>query len=268
MEAKDYYQILGVEKTADIKQIKAAYRELALKYHPDRNREHPEMTDKMKAVNEAYAVLSNPQKRREYDALRQQYGSSAHDQFRRSYSEQDIFSGSDINHMFEEIARSFGLRGFDDIFKEFYGRGYRTFEFKRPGVFGKGFIFTFGTGRRPQNRVAGPRWESLGRVPRFLLGKLGGIRLPQHGADIHDTIRLEPELARQGGPYAYYLSRRSKKLVVRIPPGVRSGQKIRLAGMGSEGRYGGSPGDLYLKVKVHRSLLKKIKAFFVTPRNL
>jgi len=267
MTPADYYQILGVEKTAGIKQIKAAYRELALRYHPDRNRENPETAEKMKAVNEAYAVLSNPQKRREYDALRQQYGSSAHDQFRRSYSEQDIFSGSDINHIFEELARSFGLRGFDDIFKEFYGRGYQTFEFKRPGVFGKGFIFTFGLGRRPQNQTVGSRRKSLGKLPRFLLGKLGGVKLPQNGTDLNDSIRLEPELARQGGPYAYYLPQRSKKLVVKIPPRTRNGQKIRLAGMGTGGKHGGRPGDLYLKVKINQPLLRKIKAFFISSKN-
>ena len=88
MEPKDYYQILGVEKNTDTKQIKTAYRELALKYHPDRNRENPEMADKMKAVNEAYAVLSNSTKRKEYDTLRQQFGSSAYHQFRQSYTEQ------------------------------------------------------------------------------------------------------------------------------------------------------------------------------------
>lgn len=265
MEPKDYYQVLGVAQNADVKQIKSAYRELALKYHPDRNREKPEMAEKMKAVNEAYAVLSNPRKRQEYDALRRQYGASAYHQFRQSYSEQDIFSGSDINHIFEELARSFGLRGFDDIFREFYGRGYQTFEFKRPGVFGRGFVFTFGAGRRPRHQTAGPRWESLGKLPRFLLGKLGGVQLPQNGADLHGVIRLEPDVARQGGPFAYYLAQRAKKLVVKIPPGVRSGQKIRLAGMGSEGRYGGKPGDLYLKVKVRRPLLKKIRAFISKP---
>ena len=267
MEPKDYYQILGVEKNTDTKQIKAAYRELALKYHPDRNRENPEMADKMKAVNEAYAVLSNPTKRKEYDALKQQFGSSAYHQFRQSYSEKDIFSGSDINHIFEEMARGFGFRGFDEIFREFYGRGYQSFEFKRPGVFAKGFIFTGGLGRGSLKQPQIPAWGNLGRLPRYLISKLSRVKLPQNGSDIHDVIRLEEEHARQGGPYAYYLSQRSKKLVVKIPPGVRSGQKIRLAGMGIEGKYGGKPGDLFLKVKVHRPLLKKIKAFFSGPRN-
>ena len=131
MEQQDYYQILGVEQDATSKQIKDAYRKLALQYHPDRNHGDPESGEKMKAVNEAYAVLSAPQKRQEYDLMRPRFGSSAYSQFRQTYSEQDIFSGSDINRIFEEMARSFGLRGFDEIFKEFYGQGSQTYEFNK-----------------------------------------------------------------------------------------------------------------------------------------
>ena len=123
MSQRDYYQILGAEKNADSKRIKEAYREQAFRYHPDRNKENPEAAEKMKHVNEAYAVLSDPTKRRKYDTLRQQFGSSAYNQFRNNYSQQDIFSGSDINHIFEEMSKAFGFRGFDDIFKEFYGNG-------------------------------------------------------------------------------------------------------------------------------------------------
>ena len=92
----DYYQVLGVPPDSESGKIKQAYRDLAFKYHPDRNTENPAAAEKMKQVNEAYAVLSDTRKRREYDALRQQYGSSARNQFRQQHSEKDIFSGSDI----------------------------------------------------------------------------------------------------------------------------------------------------------------------------
>jgi curved DNA-binding protein len=87
MEQMDYYEILGVPQDATHKQIKEAYRKLAFQYHPDRNKANPESTAKMKSVNEAYAVLSNPSKRRDYDLYRRQFGSSAYGQFRQSYSE-------------------------------------------------------------------------------------------------------------------------------------------------------------------------------------
>ena len=101
----DYYQILGVGGHSTQQQIKDAYRKLALQYHPDRNKGNPGAAEKMKKINEAYAVLSDPGKRREYDALRQQYGSFAYDRFRQGYSEQDIFRGSDINQIFEDRVR-------------------------------------------------------------------------------------------------------------------------------------------------------------------
>ena len=127
----NYYQQLKVKPDATAHQIKEAYRRLAFEYHPDRNTDDPQAAEKMKAINEAYAVLSNPAKKSEYDSLRSRFGSSAYAQFRKNYSEQDIFSGSDVNHIFEEMAKAFGLRGSNEIFREFYGRGFQQFEFKR-----------------------------------------------------------------------------------------------------------------------------------------
>ena len=89
MSQNDYYQILEIDLKASPKKIKDAYRKLAFKYHPDRNSKNPEAAEKMKRINEAYAVLSDAAKRREYDAMRHQFGSSAYSQFRQNYSEQD-----------------------------------------------------------------------------------------------------------------------------------------------------------------------------------
>ncbi len=259
MSQRDYYQILGIEKDAEQKRVKEAYRHLAFKYHPDRNQGDPKASEEMKSVNEAYAVLSDPSKRREYDTLRQQFGSSAYSRFRSNYSEQDIFSGSDINHVFEEMAKAFGVRGFDEIFREFYGNNYRSFQFKRPGFFAGGFIFSGPNKRGGLDQPVIQPPGTLGKFSRFILKKISGVEIPENGRDLEDVIHLTSEQARQGGPYAYLLRKKSKKLLVKIPPGVSEGQRIRLAGMGEDGKGGGTPGDLYLKVQIKRPLIQKIK---------
>jgi len=260
METQDYYKILGIPRDADKKAIKDAYRELAFKYHPDRNKENPEAVNRMKAVNEAYAVLSHAEKRRQYDSLQQQFGSSAHSQFRQHYSEHDIFSGSDIFRIFEEMTRMHGFRGSEDIFREFYGPGFRSFQGRGPGMRFKGFVFT---GRGPHGgryRGGGPSpsgGRGLGRLARHMIERLTGVTLPQAGQDREATIKLSPETARQGGPYAYDYRKQGKKLVVKIPPGIREGQRIRLTGLGEQGRGGGPPGDLYLRVEISKPILDR-----------
>ena len=254
MDNQEYYQLLGVEKSADPKTIKESYRKLAFKFHPDRNKGDEEAASRMKAINEAYAVLSDEKKRREYDTLKQQYGSSAYSHFRQNYSEQDIFNGSDINQVFEEMARSFGFRGFDEIFKEFYGQG-RSFKVDRPGFSGRGYVFFGGFGRGGGKPMIG----NLGKFSKYLLGKMGVEQLSAKGEDMHDVIELSPTHAQIGGPYAYYHKKRAKKLVVKVPPGVRDGQKIRLAGMGKTGKGGGTPGDIYLKIHIRKPLIEKLK---------
>jgi DnaJ-class molecular chaperone len=259
MEQKDYYQILGVEQNAAPEQIKDAYRKMAFEYHPDRNAGNPESADTMKRVNEAYAVLSNPEKRRDYDAMRQQFGSSAHHRFRQAYTEQDIFKGSDIFHVFEEMTRAFGLRDPDEIFKEFYGKGYKNFEFKQPGFYAKGSVFFGGFGKSGRQPQQIPGLGNLGRLSRYVFKKLTGADIQTDGADITEVIRLTPRQAVDGGPYAYHYRKKDRKLVVQIPKGIRQGQRIRLEGQGEEGKSGGKPGDLYLKVEIKKPLLEKIK---------
>ncbi len=256
----DYYQVLGVSPDAKPGKIKQTYRDLAFKFHPDRNHENPDVVEKMKQVNEAYAVLSNGQKRREYDTLRQQYGSSAYDQFRQQHSERDIFSGSDIHKILEEMARSFGFRGYDDIFREFYGKGYRSFQIKQPGFFMGGFFFS-GT-MRPGTNSKG--WFPIGNTPlnqlaQGLFHKLAGRQQASGGRDLTDLIHIDAVFAQKGGPYAYEHLKRKKRLVVNIPSGVRDGLKIRLAGMGEAGKGGGPDGDLYLKIRIKKPLIQRIK---------
>ena len=264
MTQQDYYEILGVDREADGKAIKEAFRELAFKYHPDRNEKNPDSAEMMKQVNEAYAVLSNAEKRRAYDSMRTRFGDSAYGQFRNTYTQQDIFNGSDVHQIFEEMARSFGLRGVDSIFSDVYGSRYKQFGFKQHGLHGKGFIYSSGFGKRRGKAMAGGAPPGVGRLAKYLLQKVTGVRLPQVGEDTHDTITLSPEFARSGGPYPYHHRRRSKKLVVNIPSGTREGQQIRLSRMGVAGKNGGPDGDLYLKVKFKKPILEKAKDFIVS----
>jgi DnaJ-class molecular chaperone len=265
MEQKDYYDILGLENDASQKKVRDAYRRLALLHHPDRNKGNPEAEDRMKEINESYAVLSDPPKRREYDALRQAYGSSAHDQFRQTHSDQDIFRGSDIQQIFEELSRAFGFRGFDDIFGESYGAGYRTFEFRRPGVFGQVILGGF-RGGQGAGRSA-PLGGYLGKLIRYGLRKKWGIELPERGKDLQDFIVLSPDLARLGGMIGYSCRKTGRELFVTIPPNMRVGQQLRLKEMGKAGRAGGEAGDLYLRVKIRSPLLQKVKDLIAAIRS-
>lgn len=257
MEQTDYYATLDVTKDADANTIRDAYRKLALIHHPDRNRNNPEAAEKMKAVNEAYAVLSDPDKRRNYDAMRSSYGSGAAHRFRQDYTDQDIFKGTDIHAIFEELAKDFGFRGGDAIFKEFYGSGWKSFHASRPGFFMKGSFFRSSGGGAPRSVGEKGGGGFLGGQAASLLGSLLS-KGSKKGGDVMDTITIEKALAASGGPFAYFHKARGKKLVVKIPPGVREGQKIRLTGMGKEGKGGGRPGNLYLKVVYRKNLWERI----------
>ena len=236
MEKKDYYEILGVGQDASAQQLKEAYRKMAFLYHPDRNPGDGQAISRMKDLNEAYAVLSDPAKRRDYDALRNIYGPSAYGRFRQSRTDKDIFKGSDVNEVFEEICRNFGFRGAQEVFREFYG----------PGV------------RRPFGEGAGQ--DRLKVHFKFGLWNLFGSLRPQKGRDLSDVLPITPWLALRGGKVRYRHRGRERILMVTIPPGVRNGQRIRLKGMGGPGRSGGEPGDLFLTLRVGKNPTHALKA--------
>ena len=111
------------------------------------------------------------------------------------------------------MARSFGFRGVDEIFKEFYGQGYNSFDFKRQGFSVRGFGFPGGFGRsRPSEKggAGGMPGGNMGRLARRVFQKISGVKIPEKGADMSDVIRLRSQLARDGGPYAYYLKKKKK----------------------------------------------------------
>ncbi len=280
MEQRDYYKVLEVGETAGADEIKKAYRNLAFRYHPDRNAGSEEM---MKTINEAYAVLSNPVKKNEYDSLRQQYGSSARDQFRQHYTDQDIFRDSDISQIFEEFSKIFGFSSPQDIFSRngFYGPNYRTYEFKAPSGTGRGFFFyrpmrnAYQEGLKlppDQTRQAagiGQRMTSsiglkiLTLFQKYLAKRLG-IELPERGRDLYDVIRITPEEASAGGKLSYLYTKQDnpRNLLITVPQGIRDGQKIKLKTLGAVGKNGGDSGDLYLKVNISRQFAEIIREFF------
>ena len=275
MSQKDYYQILGTDNNASQKEVRQAYRQLAFQYHPDKNRDNPAASEKMKDINEAYAILSDHEKRSEYNILRERYGNRAHEHFRRAHSSEDIFRGSDINQIFDNFARMYGFRSADEIFSQFYGPGYQTFDFRKPGMFSRGFAFYQAPGKQHRAgdlNVHGSERQVpqfflpgiLGTLIKYFLKRILGIEFPEKGKDWTNVLKLNPEQIDKGGEveYIYKKSGRHKKLMVKIPPGIKNGQRIRLKEMGAPGKGGGEAGDLYLEVKIKSPLLKRAKGLF------
>ena len=261
--AKDYYEILGISTSASQQEIKEAYRKQAFQYHPDRNKDDPSASDKMKALNEAYATLSDPRKRKEYDLLKERYGSFAYKRYRQTHSQEDIFRGSDIDQVFQEFASSFGFRNADEIFREFYGPGFHGYVYRRPGfTYRRNVYGSPGNSAGAQTPVPAFELGFGGKILKFFLEKILRIQIPERGKDLVDVLKIRPELALTGGEveYDYRKWGRANNLIVKVPPGIKNGQKIRLRRMGSPGKAGGEPGDLLLKVRIKISLLDKIKA--------
>jgi curved DNA-binding protein len=217
--AEDYYQVLGVDKKASADEIKKAYRKLALKWHPDKNPNNKAAEEKFKKISEAYAVLSDKEKRQQYD----QFGSA--DQFRQQYSQEDIYRNFDL----DEILRSFGFGG---------ARGGRT---------------TFRTGRRG----GGARDDYDDPFAGLFGGGMGGGRqqyanVPQKGqdAEYNLSITLEESVFGADKKISFQLENRIEDINVKIPAGISSGKKLRLPGKGLSGYNGGPGGDLYLNINV------------------
>jgi len=226
MAKKDYYEVLGVKKSATEEEIKKAYRKLAMKYHPDRNPGNKQAEERFKEINEAYAVLSDKEKRRQYD----QFGPSG---FSQRFSQEDIFRGFDISDLFKDLGFSTG-----DVFSRIFGRASRGGR-----VHFGGFEDLFGSGGRPGMDYGGtfsePEYQSHGPFA-------------QKGQDIHSELNLTFQEAASGTEKKVRFSKGNKveEVTVKVPAGIESGKKLRLAGKGMEGVGGGPPGDLYLKVNV------------------
>ena len=102
----------------------------------------------------------------------------------------------------------------------------------------------------------------LGRLVKYGIKKKWGIEIPERGKDLHDIVTISPELAVRGGKFTYLNRSEQRELLVTIPPGIRAGQRIRLKRLGSEGKGGGEPGDLFLRVRVRSAFFQKLRDVF------
>jgi len=214
MPGKDYYKILGVSKSSSADEIKKAYRKMALKYHPDRNQGDKQAEAKFKEVSEAYAVLSDPEKKKQYDM----FGSEG---FTRRYSQEDIFRDFDVGSIFKEFGFGGGGRG-QNIFSQFFGGGGHT-HFKG----------------------GGSPYDS-----RF--GNFHGASQTRKGDDLtyELAITLEEAFTTTNKVIAYQAGGQQISVSVKIPAGIAAGKKLRLRGKGQTSSNGGPNGDLYIQVKV------------------
>ena len=225
----DYYETLGLAKSAAPDEIKKAYRKLALKYHPDRNQGNKEAEDKFKQISEAYAVLSDPEKRKQYDT----FGASG---FQQRYSQEDIFRNTNINDILREFGINMGGGGGRTTFRTGPGQA---------GAGGGGFfddLFGVGGGMGGQSQGADFRHYRPGpQQPRMVKGNDLSLELP---------VSLEEVL--KGGEKTIALGRgaAADKVSVKIPPGIENGKKLRLSGKGAPSPMAGPPGDLLLLIKV------------------
>ena len=210
MADTDYYKILGINKTASDADIKKAYRKLALKYHPDKTKGDKTLEDKFKEISAAYAVLSDKEKKQQYDT----YGST---DFHQRFSQEDIFRNSNIG----DILKEFGFGGGGGGFRGFGGGSFSGMG-GNPFGGGMGGGMGGGCGRKSRQQIQGGNIEY--QIPLTLEEMIQGAQ---------KTISIN-----QGGNFA--------TINVKIPKGLIPGKKIRVAGKGEPSSVGGPSGDLMI----------------------
>jgi molecular chaperone DnaJ len=269
---RDYYEILGVSKNSSKEDIKNAYRKLALQYHPDRNKAHG-AEEKFKEISEAYAVLSDEEKRKRYDT----YG---------HVGAEEVFRGSEAN--FDEIFKDMGFGGFKDIFDQVFGGRAGGFAGSAADPFG--FGFNFGGGRRKGRDIL---YDAELTLEDVLRGRKDEIELPKlercsncggSGASPGTKPRKCSVCNGQGQTRRIYSQnrfstfvslepcqtcrgqgeiidkpcnmcegsgkvRKNKKMKLEIPPGVEDGVTLQMRGEGEPAETG-SPGDLLIRIHI------------------
>jgi curved DNA-binding protein len=267
MANRDYYELLGVKKDAPAEVIKKAYRKLAVKYHPDKNPGDKQAEERFKEVSEAYAVLSDTEKRKQYD----QFGA---DGFHQKFSQEDIFRGFDINDLLREMG--FGGGGGRGGFS--FGRGARgprqgedlamevQVTLREAALGGEKRVGFQHGGQREDLSIKIPAGIEDGAQMRVKgKGSAGSSGGP--AGDLYLTIRVggDPDFVRDGNDLVVERQIRFSEAAlgtsldvptletpkrIKVPAGVQSGTKIRLKGCGIPHRGGSGKGDLYVKISV------------------
>lgn len=224
MKQKDYYQVLGVGETATADEIKKIYRKLAVKYHPDKNPDNPKQAEaKFKEISEAYYVLSDEKRRAQYDQMRK-FGGGA---------QQGNFAG----------AQGFD---FEDLLKQFSsgGRGRSSGRYSAfSDIFGD--LFTGGGSARVYSS-GGPRQGFYNMGQGYEEEQEEAV---QDSADVIVNLKISKKKAREGGSVTFRTVE-GQTLSVKIPAGIKEGQKLRLARQGRPCPTCHHPGDLILQIKV------------------
>jgi molecular chaperone DnaJ len=262
-EKRDYYEVLGVSRNASKDEIKDAYRKLALQYHPDRNKA-PDAEEKFKEISEAYAVLSDNEKRQQYDTL-------GHAGFDQRYTAEDIFRGAD----FESIFRDIGF-GFGDLFRTFFGGGFGGGGFRERINRGQDLVYDLEitleeAAKGTEKEIEVPRTEkcevcngsgaSPGTSPRTC-PKCNGAGKVQHmrKSSFAMYVQVTPCSTCRGKGMLIDspckncrgtgLVKKRRKISVKIPVGIDEGYQLRLRGEGEMAPNGGEAGDLYVLVHI------------------
>ena len=218
VQYKDYYESLGVPRTASADEIKRAFRKLAREFHPDVAKDKKKAEERFKEINEAYEVLSDPDKRKKYDELGAHWKSGA--EFRPppgygGFGGGQAFRGGRAAGG-EEF--HFGGTGFSDFFEQLFGSRMRGGGFSQRGGFTEN-------------------------------------EFPERGADIEGDILVTLEEAAHGSVRTVNITHgdRKESHQVKIPAGITEGQRLRIAGRGESGTSGGESGDLYLRVRLAKN---------------
>ncbi len=259
----DYYDVLGISRDASQEEIKRAFRKLAFKYHPDRSK-ISDAEEKFKEASEAYAILSDPEKRRQYDA-------SGFEGFKKQYKQEDIYNRQNFQDVFSE----FGFDG-NDLFNRIFGGGF-TFQQGQPephrgrdleaqmeitleqAAFGTELEVTLprmkrctkcgGLGVEPGSHlVTCPKCHGSGRIGHRIkaVSGFGQVIVSCDRCNGRGEVAQKQCRTCEGDG----LEERKVRFKVKVPAGFNNGDHLVLRGQGEDGPYDGPPGDFYVKIRI------------------